>query len=367
MLAGRAHACSVPVFRYALERWAPGTFELMVFNDRAYTPEHEQLLRSIVNTSANIEIRKVNLKSPAEEDLAVWKKQSNATAPWFVLRLPDSEVILRTGPVTADNLQSLIASPARAAIAKRLLAGESATWLIIQGKDAAANEATKRKLDEELARLARELKIPEIGPDDPPLRSRLPLAIRFSTLTVARGDAREAPLLEQLCHVDAKAAQVLANEKQPVVVPVIGRGRALAAVPADKLTPEVIERIAGFICGECSCEVKEQNPGMDLLIDADWNSIYEASADDPAPATRPTATTGAVSRPAAGTPVPIPPGLATQRAATAPVAAIVGPGSAATPGNAPSISRPLILAGIFVFALVALGALWMMLRKNPGA
>ena len=34
---------------------------------------------------------------------------------------------------------------------------------------------------------------------------------------------------------------------------------------------------AAFLIGKCSCQVKEQNPGVDLLMKADWTSAAKAS------------------------------------------------------------------------------------------
>ncbi|NBU42089.1 MAG: hypothetical protein EBS51_15080 [Planctomycetia bacterium] len=39
------------------------------------------------------------------------------------------------------------------------------------------------------------------------------------------------------------------------------------------ITPENIEDAHTFITGACSCVVKEQNPGFDLLLDVDWAAV----------------------------------------------------------------------------------------------
>lgn len=54
-----------------------------------------------------------------------------------------------------------------------------------------------------------------------------------------------------------------------------GRGRALAALSGGDLSADVIESASRFLTGACSCEVKELNPGKDLLLAADWDSIFE--------------------------------------------------------------------------------------------
>ncbi len=58
--------------------------------------------------------------------------------------------------------------------------------------------------------------------------------------------------------------------KGPVVVPVFGRGRALEVIPAADLTGSLIEDLTLYLSGPCSCQVKERNPGFDLLMATDW-------------------------------------------------------------------------------------------------
>src|SRR5690606_5453628 len=44
LAAGRAGACQVPVFRFALEQWQPGRYELLVFHRGPLGPEAKALL-----------------------------------------------------------------------------------------------------------------------------------------------------------------------------------------------------------------------------------------------------------------------------------------------------------------------------------
>ncbi len=57
------------------------------------------------------------------------------------------------------------------------------------------------------------------------------------------------------------------------VVPVFGQGRMLPPFPAEGMQEEWIWEITGYLCGACSCQVKRDNPGMDLLISADWEAL----------------------------------------------------------------------------------------------
>jgi hypothetical protein len=54
---------------------------------------------------------------------------------------------------------------------------------------------------------------------------------------------------------------------------VFGRGRALFPLIGAGITAENIrDEHARFLIGPCTCKVKEQNPGVDLLFAADWTA-----------------------------------------------------------------------------------------------
>jgi hypothetical protein len=68
-----------------------------------------------------------------------------------------------------------------------------------------------------------------------------------------------------------KALDPEAYEKgEPILVPIFGRGRALEVIPASRVDEGLIGDLTAFLCGACSCQVKERNPGFDLLMVADW-------------------------------------------------------------------------------------------------
>ena len=47
------------------------------------------------------------------------------------------------------------------------------------------------------------------------------------------------------------------------------------AVNNQQLTAANIERWASYLCGACSCHVKESNPGTDLLLCANWETLLD--------------------------------------------------------------------------------------------
>ena len=64
----------------------------------------------------------------------------------------------------------------------------------------------------------------------------------------------------------------------PIVVPVFGRGRTYYALVGKGIRGETIEENCQFLCGACSCQVKNENPGVDLLMAVNWSDKIGGSA-----------------------------------------------------------------------------------------
>jgi hypothetical protein len=93
-------------------------------------------------------------------------------------------------------------------------------------------------------------------------------------LEIDREDAQEGFLLGL---AEAFHPQAFQNG-EPLVMPVFGRGRALEVIPAAQLNGPLIRDLTAFLSAACSCQVKEQNPGFDLLMNVAWQT--ELFGDD---------------------------------------------------------------------------------------
>ena len=68
------------------------------------------------------------------------------------------------------------------------------------------------------------------------------------------------------------------NLDYPLIYPVFGRGRTLNPIPASIINEEIMMKACSYICGACSCEVKRENPGIDLIMTAAWQDIIAGSS-----------------------------------------------------------------------------------------
>jgi hypothetical protein len=219
--------------------------------------------------------------------------------------------------LNAATLAPLTNSPARAEIVRRLLAGDSAVWVLVESGDRAADDAVARALDKRLRYLEQVAQLPVIDPNDP--SSRLgpgpKLAVQFSVLRVSANRARPRPSSsssnqeansitrtttrdEDDTAIESPFLAMLAGPQsgltasgEPWLAVVFGRGRVLGAWPAKGFGDEQIEEVCLFLLGACSCQVKNLNPGWDLLLRVDWDEElraigYQPVAANPAPADR---------------------------------------------------------------------------------
>lgn len=282
LLAAPAGACSVPVFRYALERWPVEPYEVYVFHRGGLGAEDQAALERLQGAAGAVTVRVVDLDAtPDAEAAAIWQRQPDARAPWMVARYPRSfglEPDAWAGPLSAESAALVLDSPARQTIARRLLDGESVVFLLLESGDREKDDAAARLLDEQLAASRKTLRLPEpvAGQwDDPVYDRRGPppnLRIAFSVVRVSRADPAEAALVSVLLvgERDDPAARV------PVVFPFYGRGRALTALAGEGLSADALASVCEFLTGACSCIVKSSSPGMDILMTADWDAALAA-------------------------------------------------------------------------------------------
>lgn len=263
-LPAAARACSTPVFRYALERWRPSPYEVFVSHREPFGRDEPGVIFERLKSArlSNLTVHPAVHGPEARVQVNYPGDGSKAAPAW-------------SASLDGATYDRLLASPARTALIDRLLAGESAVWLLLTGDDRRADAAALALLRRELARLARELTLPDRTDDEASqLLSDLPLRLSFAVVTVDRRAPREAFFARSLLG----SRDDLAGVKGPVVFPVIGRGRALTALHGPQLTAERVEFWASFLCAACSCRVKDLNPGFDLLLTADWDGRLNTPA-----------------------------------------------------------------------------------------
>jgi hypothetical protein len=263
---GGLEACTIPVFRYALDRWAPDRYRLEVAARDAADPEIARFLRNSGATSPlNLDVKRL----PPE-----------AAEP-SRLFAPGAETPLWEGALQPATLAAWTDSPFATEVSRRLLAGESSVWILAESGDPAADAKVAALIENRLRYLEQVAQLPAIDPDDPDsqLGPGPALAVKFSLLRLPA-----TPATASFRQLLAGTGSDLATANEPWIAAVYGRGRVLGAWRAAAVGDEQIEQGCLFLLGACSCRVKNLNPGWDLLLPVDWDARLQAITPPDAPA-----------------------------------------------------------------------------------
>ncbi len=255
LLAG-APACSIPVFRYALDRWPADRFVLEVSPKDARDEQVAKFLRNFTD-STPLNLAVVRMKEEGGSRLTFPHPEPGSADAW-------------SGALDSGMLGQLVDSPARGEIVRRTAAGESAVWVLVESGRKADDDRAAATIEKRLRYLEQAAALPPIDPSDP--TSKLgpgpKLGVKFSLVRIRANHAAESAFVKMLAGPKPNAA--LPGGAWFSVV--FGRGRALGAWPAEGFGEEQIDEVCGFLLGACSCEVKRMNPGWDLLLRADWDA-----------------------------------------------------------------------------------------------
>ncbi len=192
---------------------------------------------------------------------------------------------------SGDDPAPLLDSPLRRQLVEKLRSGASTVWILIEGADPAENDQVAERLAELLAEAAAGIAIPDgvVRPEQldsgevelanidvkDVLSSPIPLGIDFQILRLASDDPQELVFRKML--QGSHPNPLVRGSPGPLLVPVFGRGRMLEPLPAPMLNRETVTMASQYLCGECSCELKDENPGADLLLHVDWETILRNS------------------------------------------------------------------------------------------
>ena len=287
-LASSAGACETPVYRYAMYRWQPAPYEIYYFHDEPASEEdqsiHELLIEAERSADAKANVALIPINTKEDPELAsvppdvkkAWEERGEKTLPSYFISTPYGVGLSFTN-LDKSSVNSLIESPARKSLAAQLETGKLGVFVMLSGKDSAENEATEKILNG-LVEEVRNGKISlYVSPSDVPAEEKASTKPDFDVglLKVDRESDEEQWFVRSLLAMEPD----LADEERPMVFLVYGRARALLPYIGKGITRENLVREIEFVSGACSCTVKEQNPGVDLLVKYDWESAAASLAE----------------------------------------------------------------------------------------
>lgn len=404
--ASPARACQVPVFRYALERWAPAPHHVWVVYEREL-PEGAaaaiERARAVGGEESLVLLGAVDASKPDEVPNLLRGRLDGLELPAIVVveegaggAFARSRESVWRLPFSPERLGHVVDSPVRREIARRILRGQTAVWVFLESGDPARDRAALQVLEEELPKQAAKLRLPSpetlAGEEEFRAETPIELKIEFSTLRVSRQDAAEAFFVSALERVEPDLVDL---RSEPMAIPIFGRGRGLYALTGEGINADTLGDALALLVGPCSCTVKDQNPGRDLPFAVDWEAGIDGSAipaeapvDLPAFASaQPAGVDAAAGEPpaaepsAAGSPASPPGPVSTAGLAagnprkrlpeSAGVASPGVPPPSGVPGEPSPPAHPVSpfvpIGGTAVVAVLAILAAWLLLRSRGEA
>ena len=286
--------CSVPVFRYALERWQADPYSIIIFHKGKLTDKQKEIVeyyKQFADAQASVLLSVVDLNSKelpkgAKELL---KRCGDRKLPFVVVLYPRETDIKQLAGIFPFDMKSavqLMESPAAREIARRLLKNDSAVFLQIDGDNPDENKKSESVVRKALKTMNEEFKLPGAPEDtendeESAVYDTNNLKIKFSFMRVSRKSIADQAFIETIINSE----EDLKDVKTPIVFPVYGRARALYGFYGPGINAENLKDAGRFLTGECSCEIKALNPGIDMLVPVPWDAFihYQLNIDEQLP------------------------------------------------------------------------------------
>lgn len=262
-------SCTTPIFRYALERWPAYLYTVEVVHSGNLNDAQKRALNylkssSLTGTKANLKV--VEISDTKNEKIR--KEELPVIRLFYPEEFKRHELVWQ-GALSNENVRKLVDSPARRKAVHQIQKGDAVVWFFLDSGKKSEDNKLAGLLEEQLNQLSNELKLSSSATD----ASGKPLDINisnnkvnFSIVRVSNTNPEEEIFVKMLLGTEPD----LASFHVPLAFPVFGRGRVLYALAGMGINHKLIKTACNAIIGWCSCTIKEDNPGTDLLFMADW-------------------------------------------------------------------------------------------------
>ena len=288
LCAANASACKTPVYRYSLYNWKPSPYRVYYLHSGDSIPAADAQTHAALSKlkeekpPTNVELHVVRVDDPASLDGLSAAVRNEATAiiedvpaeklPTYVILDPKG-VELYSGSLGTADVAALVDSPIRRQVNQGIAQGHAAMLVLVTGKDAEANARAEKEV-EAIVQAVAEGKItpPKLPGDDSSaedVEPATPPPLKVASLKLDRDDAKERWLLRCLLQVENDLADV----EEPMVFAIYGQCRANPPLVGDGIDSEELAKQVMFVLGPCTCTIKEQNVGLDLLARYDWQAV----------------------------------------------------------------------------------------------
>ncbi|MCK5137398.1 MAG: hypothetical protein KAR19_16560 [Bacteroidales bacterium] len=261
--------CTTPVFRYALERWPAYLYRVEVVHSGNLNDDQKRALNylkesSVTGIKANLKV--VEISDIRNEEI---RKEELPVIRLFYPKEHNIHGLVWQGALSNENVRKLVDSPARRKAVHQIQKGDAVVWFFLESGIKSEDNKLAESLEEQLNLLSDELKLSSSATDatGKPLDIIVPNnKVKFSMVRISNTNPAEEIFIKMLLGTELD----LASFHAPLAFPVFGRGRVLYALAGKGIKPELIKTACNAVIGWCSCTIKEENAGTDLLFKADW-------------------------------------------------------------------------------------------------
>ena len=313
-------ACTTPVYRYAMYNWPPAPYFIFYFHPGEIPGEDVKVNEAITKLAeegppfGNVLLEPVDVSKDEVEKLPkpvqdAWREhvgEKTEGAEPVHLVFTSWGARLYAGRLDEAAVKAMVESPLRTKIGKLLQDGCAAVMVFLPGTKEAENKQAEEVAKDLVARAGAGQVPIESAMFDPSLYPRPPSAqgpggegseedgeeapteeellaaasrLKLGLVTVDRSQKAEKWLFDSLMAVEPDLKE-LADE--PMIFFAYGRGRAMPPYVGKGINAENLTAEVQFLASACSCFVKDQNPGVDLLMCWDWDATADAmAANDP--------------------------------------------------------------------------------------
>ena len=290
-------ACNTPVYRYAMYNWQTAPYIAFYFYEGEIPQEDKDVHEALEKLTeewppeANIRLEPIDVSDAKKLEILpefvidAWKSHEDGKTPAYVIYSP-LRAHIYSGQLDQESARKLIDSPARQKFGQLLEEGNAAVMILLTCPDEEQNKKAEEAL-KGLRKLADsgeipiELQLPPMGlPEDGEEADEDapdPNKLGISVLKVNRDDPAEEFFVRMLMSIEDDLQEYA---DQPMIFAGYGRGRAMEPYIGKGITAENLVDVVAFLAGACSCMVKEQNPGADLLLKWNWEETADKMAEN---------------------------------------------------------------------------------------
>jgi hypothetical protein len=230
-------ACTTRVSEWVLLNALPEQYSLIYFHN---SPLTEAIKKQNLAVEGSLKTANIQFKTVNRQDIK---------SPYYGLYYEDRLFSKYNNP---DEFSNLTTSPLREKIAAELMQGKLCVMVYLKTDNAEKDESGLRTLKRALA--------------------ASPFGKIITVFELSRNSKEEADFTSLLLNVEDD----LMGIKEPMLFGVFGRFKALEPLLGKGITEENIGLMIDFLTAECSCLIKDDLPGTDILFTDKWNNPQPA-------------------------------------------------------------------------------------------